>query len=97
MYPVSTHHYRCHSVNLLVTDAPNKDCNRRDMLFGSCKFEPRFDQVVTEKLDIAELSKAPIPSWDMIRMIEAAKVKIYSGEICIRCGLWVEKPFREKT
>lgn len=59
-------------------------CERFGKWIGGCKFEPRYDLV--------PMNMERAWGYDVARMIEASKSRVYVADVCVRCGKQVKRP-----
>jgi len=61
-------------------------CPRLGMLFGGCKFSPRYD-VGAPKIDGDLRGNA----GDVVALVETSKPKTYVRDVCETCGKTIER------
>lgn len=57
--------------------------------FTGHDYRPRYSEKMPKSLTFKGTSAA-----DLSNQLEAAKIKIYEGDVCVTCGSVVNKPFR---
>ena len=69
-----------------MSDAIN--CNRRDKWFRGCRFESRYDEAMPSgNVDLKGLAPGA-----QIKIIGDLKNRRYIHDICVTCGLTVQRP-----
>lgn len=70
-----------------------EECPRQIYLFGSCKFEARYDTIPPPPSACAGL-KTSVGGADVF--IRALTKTVYVRDVCIRCGKTVERSLPQK-